>query len=385
MKRILASKTTWIVVALVACVGSIGYWQRGPLEAWYHVRQLRSADEENREACAARVAALEEAALPRLLDGLYDADPEVCANLQMPLCMIAQRWGPHDPRSLRLAEQVHDQFNAFSPAGQEKAVGVLTSLVHLERRADGGAEMQENPPPSLPSKLTTLVGEVLMTAEQIDHLRPGALLLAAELIDGVQPGQWVDVGRDMAQRGMKDASPATRAAALHLLARKSMRGDEHLVEQGVALLQDPEASVRKAALVAMASEADAVRDEALLPLLHDSSDEVQYWCEIVLRKRGRTDGDIQRARMITDKNPATRLRVIFGLRSGQDINVGAWLMQLSHDPSPMVRAAAVRAAGDQPQVDFADRLREMAERDPSETVRQNARFYVQQRNPIGEP
>jgi hypothetical protein len=225
----------------------------------------------------------------------------------------------------------------------------------------------------------TKVGEILIAAEKKDELRPAALQLAAELIDASQPGQWVDVGRDMAERGLKDALPGTRAASLRLMARKAMGKDKELLALAVPMLQDADASVRKAALVTLAPETDLVRDDALLALLHDDSEEVQYWCEMVLRKRGRTDNDIQRARQVTDKNPATRLRVVLGLHHGQDINVGAWLQQLSHDPSPMVRAAAVRAAGDHAQVDFTDRLREMAESDPSETVRQNARYFLQLR------
>ena len=43
-----------------------------------------------------------------------------------------------------------------------------------------------------------------------------------------------------------------------------------------------------------------------------------------------------------------------------------------------VRAAAVRAAGEHPHVDLADRLRELAANDPCDVVRWNARYYLQQ-------
>jgi len=62
------------------------------------------------------------------------------------------------------------------------------------------------------------------------------------------------------------------------------------------------------------------------------------------------------------------------------LNLAAWLLQLSQDPEPAVRAAAVGAAGDYPHIDLSLRLREMAEGDPSETVRQNALYYWQQRS-----
>jgi hypothetical protein len=44
-----------------------------------------------------------------------------------------------------------------------------------------------------------------------------------------------------------------------------------------------------------------------------------------------------------------------------------------------VRAAAVRAAGEEQQVDFSDRLTQMAQNDPSPTVRQLAQYYLVRR------
>jgi HEAT repeats len=273
---------------------------------------------------------------------------------------------------------LHGEFNDFSPAGQEKVLLMLTSLMHVERRAEGDAEPQEDAPRPLPPRLTTVVSAILIDAEKKEELRGVSLLLAAELIDCVQPGQWVDVAREMAERGLKHAKPGARIAALQLLGRGPMRKDKDLVEQALALLRDPEPAVRKAALVALAAETELARDEIFLPLLHDDDEEVQYWCETVLRKRGRSDADIQIARLISHKNAAMRLRVPNLLQRMPDLNLAAWLTQLSHDPSAAVRAAAVRAAGDHPHVDLTERLREMAERDPSAAVQQNAGFYLRQ-------
>jgi hypothetical protein len=100
---------------------------------------------------------------------------------------------------------------------------------------------------------------------------------------------------------------------------------------------------------------------------------------MALRKRGLTDDDVKLARLISDKAPATRLRVLRHLDQMPDLNLAEWLRQLSLDPAAAVRAAAVRAMGENMQVDLTERLREMAERDPSETVRQNAQYYLRQR------
>jgi hypothetical protein len=383
MKAILTSKKTWMALALLAGLSALGLWQHKPILAWYYVRQLSGAYPESREGWARKVAALEEAAVPRLLDGLRDPDAIVCSNLQYPLFLMANQWGLSDPRALHLLEQLQGRFDEFSPAGQEKVLMMLTSLMHVERRAEGGAEPQEAPPLPVPPRLITVVSEILIRAEKKEELRAVSLLLAAELIDCVQPGQWVDVAREMAERGLQHAKPGARVAALQLMGREPMRKNKDLVEKALPMLRDPEPAVRKAALVALASETELARDEIFLPLLHDADDEVQFWCETVLRKRGRSDADIQIARLISHKDAAMRIRVPALLQRMPDLNLATWLRQLSQDPSPAVRAAAVRAAGDHPHVDLGERLREMAERDPSAAVQQNAGFYLRQQGPRG--
>ena len=94
-----------------------------------------------------------------------------------------------------------------------------------------------------------------------------------------------------------------------------------------------------------------------------------------------TDDDIKLGLIISDANPAIRLRVLQYLPQMPDLNLAEWLRQLSQDAAPAVRAAAVRAAavraaGESALVDLSQRLREMAEQDPSETVRMNAQHYL---------
>jgi hypothetical protein len=366
MKAIFTSKKIGLAMLLLA--GVVG-WQRHQVLAWYHVRQLTNAYQEDREDCATKVADLEESALPWVLDGLKSNDAIVCANLQYALVLMTKRWGVADPRAHGLAEQLNARFAGFSSEGQHKTLLLLTELLH-----------QDGPNPLSP-RLTKAAAEILIEAERSSELRGASLLLAAELIYGVQPGQWGDVIRDMTERGLKDERADTRTAAVQMLLREPMRQHKELMERAIPLLRDPEAGVRRAALVLLASESDMVREEAFLPLLHDEDAQVQYLCEIALRKRRLTDDDIKLARMISDKNPVTRMRVLHYFHQMPELNLGEWLRQLSQDPEPAVRAAAVRAVADYPQLDLTQRLREMADRDPSETVRQNARFYLQARSP----
>lgn len=367
MKAIFTIRMTWIALLAVAGLAGLAWWQREPMVVWHTVRQLANASEDNCEEWATRVAALDDAALPRILDGLQRSDAQGCANLQSALTILIRRWGPAHPHSFALVEEVHARFGSFSLAGQQQALLTLTIL------------LQQDGPRPLSPKLTKPVSEVLIAAEKKPELQAAALRLAAELVACVQSGQWADVCHAMAERGMKDEHEQTRVAAVQLLLREPLRQDRELLEQAIPLLQDPEATVRRAVVIALAAAREVVREETLLPLLHDEDAQVQYLCEMALRKRGLTDDDVKLARLISDKIPANRMRVLRHLEQMPDLNLGEWLRQLSLDPAAAVRAAAVRAIGENTQVDLTERIREMADRDPSPTVRQNARYYLSQR------
>jgi hypothetical protein len=371
MKAVFPIRKTWLALLIVAGIGGVAWWQRQHALAWYYVRQLSNAYQENRETWAKNVAELDEAALPHLLSGLQNPDAIVCANMQCALGLMANNWGVGDPRSQQLVEHLHGKFDRFSPTGREKIILMLTGF------------LQKNNQKPLPERFTNVISDILVSAEKKDELRSVSLLLAAELMDSAQPGQWSAAARSMAERGLNDERSGTRLAALQFLRRGPMRKDKVLIEKAIPLLRDADAAVRRAALVVLASESDSVREESFLPLLHDEDAQVVYLCEIALRKRGLQDKDIEMARMISDKNPVIRMRVLYYFQQMPQLNLGEWLRQLSHDPEPVVRAAAVGAAGDYPHVDLSDRLREMAQSDPSETVRQNARYYWQQRSSRG--
>ncbi len=367
MNAIITSKKTWLTLLLLAGFAPFAYWQRTPVLTWYYVRELAVAYQENRDECARRVVSLDEAAVPRVLSGLHNPDALVCGNMTHALVLLGKRWGVTDPRSQRLLQCIHDQYSGYSPAGREKALLFLTRF------------LQQDGPRPLPLNMTKLVSDVLLQADKSDEVRAASLLLAAELVECVPPGQWVDVCREMAERGMRDKHAGTRIAAVQMLLRAPMRNERILYEKAITLLSDKEPAVRRAAVVALASASEFVREEALLARLHDEDIEVQYLCEIALAKRGLTSEEVEMARDISDKNPATRMRVLHRICRMPDLNLAAWLRQLSHDPVPAVRAAAVRAAGEHPQIDLTERLREIAEQDPSEAVRLNARYYLAQR------
>ncbi len=361
------SKTLWITLLVLCGLGGLGYGRRDTIMAWYYVRQLSFAYQDNRDGWIKRVVALDAAALPRVLAGMSDSDALICDNMRMALAAFVRKWGAGDPRSHALVVRLCERYDTLGPIGREKTLYFMT------------AYLQQDGAKPLSPALAKEIGELLLSAERTDTLRPIALLLAAELIDCVQPGQWVDVCRGMAERGLADQRQGERVAALRLMGRTPMRKDKQLLVKAIPLLADRQAAVRRAALLALASEKELVLEEALMPLLHDDDPEVQYYCELALRHRGLTDSDLELARDISHKDPAIRMRVLHLLPSLPDLNLAEWLRQLSQDPSPAVRAAAVRAAGESRLVDMSARLRDMAANDPSETVRLNAQFYARQR------
>ena len=201
MKAIFSSKKTWMAMVVLAGLATLANWQRHQVVAWYYVRQLTNAYQENREDYANQVADLEESALPHVLDGLQSKDALVCANLQYALVLMTKRWSVTDPRAQSLVERLNTQFVSFSTEGQDKSLLLLAGLLRRAERSP------------LAPKLTKAVGEILIEAEKSNELRAASLQLAAELIDCVRPGQWADIVADMAERGLKDERSETRMAA----------------------------------------------------------------------------------------------------------------------------------------------------------------------------
>src|SRR5262249_5149701 len=112
-------------------------------------------------------------------------------------------------------------------------------------------------------------------------------------------------------------------------------------------------------------------------------------CEAALRGRRLLPEHIRLGRLLTDPNPVVRLKVLDDLDRTPELDPGVWLRRLSHDPSPAVRVAAVRAMSQQTLIDLSDRIDQMARNDPSPTVCQLAQFYLHSlkasRDPAEQP
>ena len=107
---------TGIVLMLVVAAGW-AWARRDTLRAWYHVRQLARASDADRDRLAERVAELDDAAVPPLLDCLTRSDETVCANARAALDRLGKRWTAGDARTAMLPRQVHARWSGPSTLG----------------------------------------------------------------------------------------------------------------------------------------------------------------------------------------------------------------------------------------------------------------------------
>ena len=93
-------------------------------------------------------------------------------------------------------------------------------------------------------------------------------------------------------------------------------------------------------------------------------------------------GDERRQHVIAHRKAGIKLKVDCTapgrVLDMPDLDASVWLARLSRDPSPAVRAATIRAAGEGHDAQTPPWLTNMAESDPSPTVKQLARYYLRE-------
>jgi hypothetical protein len=348
-------------ILLLLLGGGVAWVERSTLLAWFYVRQLAHATESTRDTYVHRVADLGEAAVPGLLDCLTHADPPVCANARAGLAYLAEQWGPGDSRRVEMALYMARTLGQMSPAGQQNSLE-LTAHWFVDPRTESTDGL-------LSACAQMVEGAASVTEPEVQG---AALELCAALLGQPQGAEALRAARPLIRAGLQSSAPATRLRAIQL----ALHPGVDLLEPVVALLTDGAADVRRAAMLAVGPANQVVREECLLPSLHDPDPEVRRLCEAALHGRGLGPEHVQLARLLTDPNPVIRLQVLDQLRQAGDLDPGVWLRRLSHDPSPAVRVAAMRAMSQQTLLNLNDRIDQMARTDPSPTVRQLAQYYL---------
>jgi hypothetical protein len=352
------------LLAVLLAAGGVVWWQRTPLLAWYYVRGLARAAEGERDTWIERVAQLDDAALPGLLACLRRDDAQGCANARLALAHLAARWGTDDPRRAALADRLAEGFAARSLPGRLNTLELEEVLLQPCPAA--------GPPPDETLRAgARLVGEAARSPDRDVHAR--ALSLGEALLGASQGPEIREVGRELVRVCLHDGAPENEARAVRLARRPEIQ----LLEQVVPLLNDPAPEVRRAALLAVGDAPAVIATDDLIQWLHDPDAEVRRLCESALRLARRLpEKHIRLGRLLTDPHPEVRLQVLDCLRRDPDLEPGVWLRRLSHDPDAAVRAAAVRAVAAQDAASLTGRLQQMAQNDPSPTVRQLARYYL---------
>jgi hypothetical protein len=352
------------LLAFVMVAIGLGLCQRTYLWSWWRVRQLAQAGESDRGQRAKQVADLGEPALPHLI-GVLAHTGDACANAEEALQMLLESHSLASAFGGTVLNAVEARFGDMSPSGKAVALRLLSDL--SARVPDDGTNLAN----ATVERLLKLAAH----AELQPAARPAALAMVSTAAARATEPHWQSTWRAWVRKGLSADESATRRASLHLLLKSSLHGEASLLAQVAPLLKDDDPGVRKGALLALGGAVEIVDNEALLALLHDDDLEVQMQCEQVLRSRGLNDRDLRLARLVSDPRPATRCEVAPYLLQ-QDIDAASWLRRLSQDVAPSVRAAAARAAALHKDAGVRDLLHDMAQRDPSPTVRELAGHFL---------
>lgn len=355
----------WIAVGLflVLLTGAgVGWWQREPLQTWWILRGLTVATEAERDTWLARVAALGDPAVGPLVDALPGADDQGRQNLLAALDHLARGRGVGNPATTDLVTRLSRPFDQLAPPMRALALQYVAGWFDGTAPADG---------------LLTASAALLTEAARGDAADCHAAGLDLANVLRQQPGgdAVLSAVRAMTQRALQSPSATVRLEAVRTCLMPGVEQLEHVV----ALLRDPSADVRRAAIIAVGTADQLVRDDMLLPGLHDTDADVRKHTEAALRARGLRPEHLELGRLLTHPQPTTRLQVLDRIHAmldtETDLDPGVWLRRLSHDNSPAVRAAALRLMSQQSVIDLKDRIDQMARNDPSPTVSQLARYY----------
>jgi hypothetical protein len=364
----------WLIVGLFTVGALLGtavvVWvERTPLLTWYYVNGLERTTDHDRALWVDRVAGLGDEAAPAVFASLRRADDGACRNVGAALERWTGQRNGDDPRSAALADHMAKAFGDCSPSGRRVVLEAAVAWFHAD---------DAKPADALLTSCARLVAEAAEVPE--DETHAAALSLCSLALDRAEDAkEMLPAGRTLVKKALGDESAIARLRAVQASVHPGM----DMAEEVAGLLKDPSPEVRRAALFAVGpAEEKQVPAKSLLPVLHDADSEVRKVCEEVLRKdRHLSPLCFKIGWCLYHPDPAERLNVLDYLQREGEVEPGVWLRELSHDDSPAVRLAALRAMTQQEIVDLSDRMEQMADGDPSPTVSQTARLYLKMSKP----
>ena len=336
--------------------------------AWWRVRQLLAAEPQARALVVDQLARHPVAACHQLLDVLLEEnDNERALVLGDALTVIGREPGGAANEALvPCLQQIVQGFKSCPASGREQAAQWVCSMI--ERMPEG-----EKAAPEFLTCASRLVEIGRGSAEA--GPRAAMLRLATSLAKVGLTEETVSRYRELARAGLADNAPSVQLAAISLAMLSPLR----IADEIAPCLSSSSSEVRRAALVVLGPTPDAVTEDAILPLLHDSDEQNAALARSALFSRGLSDDQIRLGRLLAHPSPAQRLLVIDHLDEASHVDVNMWLKRLSHDTSPAVRSAAARAMAQAGSPDLTERLNQMAEGDPSPTVSRLTRHFMSAR------
>ncbi|MCS6978270.1 MAG: HEAT repeat domain-containing protein [Gemmatales bacterium] len=377
MLALFRNRWTWICLGILLVGAGVWAWtERQTILAWHYAACLVQAEENEQAKWVEKLKTLDRpkaiAALLRHLDRGAEHESASAAAALAVLCSAQD-----DPGwTVFLTRLAVRDFDSRSPAGR----GALLKAIAL---AAGGATALQGRS-KLPVSWTETAGQLVIQTglRKEPETTLGGLQLAWVVSRQEKPAQdilglpFLNISRQLAEEGLKSDDCQERRAAVRLASLPELG----LLDQVASLVAGPQpdsdAVVRDLALAAIAPHEEIAETESLLPLLHDPDAEVRATCEFVLRSRGLSPSQVRLAKQMTDPQPFVRAKVPSQIVDYPELDPAIWLERLSRDPSPAVRAAVVRSAAQVGQAQLRVRLEEMAESDPSPTVRQIASYYL---------
>lgn len=398
------------IIALLVLVGSVSWCYRREIRGYYHAWRWQQVDGEIAAYHAAQIAQLDESGWPALRWLLHTQT----RNVQGKLTDVTTQWWQQLRQTGRMPAMLRHlarDWAALSEAAQACLLEALADVVislssdvshsTLVGSAADVCDTDDSKPSPRTTDLVSSLRSFLVQVQPLDH-RSGRLAIvrlthwvasfdhlyssssggnlvtqSSAALENPELISWWRWCRDLAELALTDTRTEVRVEAVRLAALPQLAMTEKLARRLLEPPGETSAEVRALLLVAIGDPdcEDVAPSEALARFLHDASNEVQTTCEQVLRARGLTPRRIQLARLWTDPDPLVRAQVPSLLYEDAELDTVAWLERLSRDASPVVRAAAIRAAVEHAEVRFAARLSELACEDVSPTVRQLASYY----------
>lgn len=375
-----------IGTALAACLilgGVFAFVLRDQMLVHYHANCLVNsdgADPEVEEWLQARPLLT----LPVLLPYLKSTDGETTQKCgEFVERTLAAHDDPTDPGdahiSMLVAAMLDEQYSSYSVRGCQEAVDLAYRI--LEHQLNNWS-------PHVATALETAGNVVLkglsdtnpqIRQHSLERLNDVWTWNGADDVAWSLVREWRRKTYMTAVRQLKDRNVEIRKAAVFAIAGAPFHeGDAAIID----LLQEPEPTLRRAALLALARAAEdesqisaadgltATQKELLIPFLHDEDPDVEQAARQLLLRSGVSEALIHLAKLMEHPVPAERAKVPALAFSLPDIAPELWVVQLADDPNPAVRLAVARAAATSKHDILHAKLEQMAKSDPDPLVRQ---------------